>query len=263
MQFSGKVCVVTGGAAGIGRATAMEMAKRGAAVVVSDIDDERGTEIIEEIQASGGQGHYVHADMRSGDEIKSLIDTAVDRFGRLDILHNNAGIHETSISGETSLETISEEVWDLVMDVNLKSVWLCSKFAAPYMRRSGGGAIVNAGSTSTFVGYPNGPAYCSTKGAIAQLTKCMAIEWASDNIRVNCYCPGATDTSMVSRYVDAADDMEAILKTLTGSHLIKRLGRPEEIARLVCFLVSEDASFITGASYLIDGGSLAWRGCDV
>lgn len=263
MQLSGKVCVVTGSAGGIGRATAKEMANRGASVVVSDIEAERGLEVAEEITSLGGQAHFVRADVRSRDDIKSLIESAMDRYGRLDVLHNNAGVHETSLAAETSLETITEEVWDFVMDVNLKSVWLSAKYAVPHMRRTGGGAIVNAGSTSSFVGYPNGPAYCSSKGAIALLTKCMAIEWAPDNVRVNCYCPAATDTAMVAEYLQAAEDVEAINKTLTGSHLIKRLGRPEEIAKLVCFLASEDASFITGASYLIDGGSLAWRGSTV
>jgi NAD(P)-dependent dehydrogenase (short-subunit alcohol dehydrogenase family) len=157
---------------------------------------------------------------------------------------------------------LPEEIWDKVLDINLKAVWRCSRAAVKHMRDAGGGAIVSAGSTASYLGYPMSVAYTTTKSAILGLTRCMAIDFAPYNVRVNCYCPAAVDTPMVSKYWEAAEDPEAIKSSLVGSHLIKRLGRPEEVARLVCFLVSDDASFITGAAYLIDGGSLAWRGSE-
>jgi NAD(P)-dependent dehydrogenase (short-subunit alcohol dehydrogenase family) len=260
MQLADKVCVVTGSSSGIGRAAALEMASRGAKVVVSDIDDAGGEAVVGEIGEAGGAATYVHADMRSGSDIKDLMDAAVERFGRLDVLHANAGVHETDFTQETRVDLLSEEVWDRVVDVNLKAVWLCAKHAMPHLRASGGGAIVNAASVGGLIGYPMGPAYCSTKAAIMNLTKCMAIDFAPDNVRVNCYCPAAIDTAMTRKYWEAADDKDAIQKALIGSHLIRRIGRPEEVAKLVCFLASDDASFITGSAYVIDGGSLAWRG---
>jgi len=260
MQLQDKVCVVTGSGSGIGRATVLEMARRGAKVVVSDVNDEAGAKTATDVEAAGGQAIYVRADVCSRDAIEALMQAAVDRFGRLDVLHNNAGVHETDFTQETAVDTLSEAVWDRVMDINLKAVWRCACAAVPHMRKAGGGAIVNAGSTASFLGYPMSPAYTATKSAILGLTRCMAVDFAKDGIRANCYCPAAIDTPMVSKYWEAADDPELIKSMLVGSHLIPRLGRPEEVAKLVCFLASDDASFITGASYLIDGGSLAWRG---
>lgn len=262
MQLDGKVCVVTGSGSGIGRATAIEMAARGAKVVVSDMNDASGEETVGAIRSAGGEAVYGHADVTSAEDLRTLMRTAVDAFGRLDVLHNNAGVHETDFTQDTRVDTLPEEVWDRVMDVNLKAVWRCAVEAVPHMREAGGGSIVNAGSTASYLGYPMSAAYTSTKAAILGLTKCMAVDFAPDNIRVNCYCPAAVDTPMVSKYWEAAEDPEQIKSMLVGSHLIKRLGRPEEVAKLVCFLASDDASFITGAAYLIDGGSLAWRGSD-
>jgi NAD(P)-dependent dehydrogenase (short-subunit alcohol dehydrogenase family) len=201
--------------------------------------------------------------MRSNDDILALMKAAVDTFGRLDVLHNNAGIHESNLTTEMTLDTLPIEVWDTLMDINLKAVWLCARAAFPYMRDGGGGAIVNAGSTASLTGYPMCPAYTTAKHAIVGLTKCMAIDFRHANIRANCYCPASIDTAMVSGFWEAAEDPELVKSFMTSSHLVpKRLGHADEVAKLVCFLVSDDASFVTGAAYLIDAGSLAWRGAE-
>jgi NAD(P)-dependent dehydrogenase (short-subunit alcohol dehydrogenase family) len=248
-----KVCVVTGSGGGIGRATAVEMGRQGAKVVVTDVNDEGGAKTVTLVQETGADAIYVHCDVRSEGEIQALVDGAVQAFGGIDVLHNNAGVHETDFAQEPAVDTLSLEVWTKVYEINLRGVWLTTKHAAPHLKASERGpAIVNAASIGGLVGYPMASAYCSTKGAVLQLTKATAIDLAP--VRCNCYSPGSIDTPMVQKYVDAADDKEAILRALTGSHLIPRLGKPGEVAKLVCFLASDDASFITASTFLVDGG---------
>jgi NAD(P)-dependent dehydrogenase (short-subunit alcohol dehydrogenase family) len=257
-----KVCVVTGSGGGIGRATALEMTRRGARVVVSDVNDDGGRETVGLVQEAGGEAEYIHCDVRDREQVQALMDGAAERFGGIDVLHNNAGVHESDFTGDLSVDTLPDEVWDRVYEINLRGVWYCTKAAAPYLRASQRGpAIVNASSTGGLTGYPMASAYCATKGAVVQLTKTTAIDLGPD-VRCNCYCPAAVDTPMIQKYFEAAEDREAIEKALIGSHLIPRVGKPEEIAGLVCFLASEDAAWITGAAYVIDGGSLAWRGAN-
>ena len=176
------------------------------------------------------------------------------------MLHNNAGVHESDLTDQLTIDTLPEEIWDSVYQINLKSLWLAIKYATPHLRRSTRNpAIVNAASIGGLIGYPMAAAYCSTKGGVLMLTKQAAIDLAPE-IRVNCYCPAAIDTPMVAKYYEAAEDREAVERALTGTHLLPRLGRPEEVASLVCFLASDAASFLTGTAITIDGGSLAWRG---
>jgi NAD(P)-dependent dehydrogenase (short-subunit alcohol dehydrogenase family) len=259
-MLTDKVCVVTGSGGGIGRATAVEMGRRGAKVVVSDVNDLNGAETVALVEETGAEAIFVHCDVRREQQVAELMEQAVARFGGIDVLHNNAGVHETDFTADTAVDTLSSEIFDLVYEINLRGVWLCTRYAAPHLRRSTRGpAIVNAASTGGLVGYPMATAYCSTKGAVIQLTKCTAIDLAP-TVRCNCYCPAAIDTPMVQKYVDAAEDKEAVHRVLSGTHLLPRLGRAEEVAKLVCFLASDEASFLTGAAYSIDGGSLAWRG---
>jgi NAD(P)-dependent dehydrogenase (short-subunit alcohol dehydrogenase family) len=255
-----KVCVVTGSGGGIGRAAAVEMARQGGRVVVTDVNDDGGRETVTLVEEAGGEAEFVHCDVRDRNEIMALMDRAADRFGGIDVLHNNAGVHESDFTSELGTESLPEEVWDRVYEINLRGVWLCTKYAAPHLRRSQRGpAIVNAASTGGVTGYPMAAAYCATKGGVVQLTKVTAIDLAP-TVRCNCYCPASVDTPMIRKYIDAAEDKDAIMKMMVGSHLIPRVGTPEEVAKLVCFLASDDAAWITGSAYLIDGGSLAWRG---
>lgn len=260
-RLDGKVCIVTGAGSGMGRACAIEMAVQGGRVVVVDINEDAAKETERQLIAAGGEGVAHICNLRRGGEVADMVAFAVDRFGGLDVLHNNAAVHETDMTSATSIEDLPEEVWDAVYEINLKSIWLAIKYAAPHLKASKKGpAIVNVASTGSFVSYPQAGAYCATKGGVLQLTKAAAVDLAKYGIRCNCYCPGAIDTPMVQKYYDAAPDKDAIMSVLTGAHLIPRLGKPEEIAKLACFLASDDASFITGAAYVIDGGTLAWRG---
>ncbi len=259
-RLAGRVCVVTGAGQGMGRASAMEMAREGARVVVADINEEMGAETVRLIEEEGGTATMIRVDLRDTASIKALMDGAAAHFGGIDVVHANAAIHETDLTDKTSIEELDEAVWDVVNDINLKAVWLCTKYAVPYLKKSDAPSIVNVASTGSRVSYPMAGAYCATKGGVAMLTKASATDLAKFGIRVNCYCPGAIRTPMMQKYVDAADDPAAMEKVLTGSHLLPRLGEPEEVAKLAVFLACSDSSFITGASYLIDGGALAWRG---
>jgi NAD(P)-dependent dehydrogenase (short-subunit alcohol dehydrogenase family) len=252
-----KVCVVTGSAGGIGRATALEMVAQGARVVVTDVNEDGGQETV---RLAGGEAIFVGCDVRDYDQVTNLMTETAERFGGIDVLHNNAGVHESDFTADLTLETLPLDVWDRVYEINLRGVYYCTRAAAPYLKRSSRNpAIVNAASTGGVTGYPMASAYCSSKGGVVQLTKTTAIDLAP-TVRCNCYCPAAVDTPMIQKYFEAAEDPDALLKMLVGSHLIPRVGTPEEVAKLVCFLASDDAAFINGAAYLIDGGSLAWRG---
>ncbi len=259
-KLAGKVCVVTGAGQGMGRASAQEMARQGGKVIVADINAETGAETVALIVAAGGTAQFVRVDLRDGASIKALMDTAAASFGGIDVVHANAAVHETDLTPHTSIEELDEAVWDVVNDINLKAVWLCTKHAVPYLKQSSAAAIVNVASTGATVAYPMAGAYCATKGGVVMLTKASAVDLAKFNIRVNCYCPGSIRTPMLDKYLAAAADPVALEKELRGAHLLPRLGEPEEVAKLAVFLACNDSSFITGAAYLIDGGALAWRG---
>ena len=255
MRLKGKVAVITGGASGIGRATCILFAKEGASVVVSDIADKAGEELLALIKQSGGKAAYVHCDITKEADAKNLIERAVKEYGRLDILYNNAGIGMVK-----SLPEMTEQEWDRIFNLNVKGAFFCSKYAIPQMKKQGGGTIINTASNWGFIAYPHWPAYCATKGAMVMLTKALAVDHAPDNIRVNCVCPGNVDTPLQGKgKFDAATGRwgnfdEAIKKTMG------RMAKPEEIANVVLFLASDESSFVTGAAVVADNGETARGG---
>lgn len=259
-SLDGKVGLVTGAGQGIGRAIAVEMAQQGAAAVaVADLHEATAAETAERVRAAGAEAEVIACDLRDRDQIEAMVARTAQRFDGLDVLVNNAGVIETSLTDDCAVDTLPEDVWDAVYEVNLKAVWLATKFAAPHLRRSTRGpAIVNTASVSGLTGFPLGPIYCTSKGGVIQLTKVTAIDLAP--VRCNCFCPGVIDTPLAQEFFDAAEDRDVMERALTAPQLVERLGRPEEIAKLACFLASDDAGFVTGASYVIDGGALAWRG---
>jgi NAD(P)-dependent dehydrogenase (short-subunit alcohol dehydrogenase family) len=264
MRLEGKVAIVTGAGQGIGAATARRMAEEGAKVVVSDVNEETGRAVADGI---GGDAVFVRADVSRLDDVQALMTETVTAFGRLDVLHNNAGVHETGFTSQAASTELPEDVWDKVIAINLKGPWMCSKYAAPLLKEAGGGVIVNAASIGGLVGYPMGSAYGPSKAGIVQLTRVMALELAAQGTRVVCYAPGNTETPMVEKYYSdpslSEEERRMVQQQLLGTHLIPRLARPEEVADLVIFLASDQASMLTGTCVTIDAGTLAWRGIRV
>lgn len=266
MSIEGMTFVITGSARGIGAATARLAAARGADVVVSDVNDDVGEATADAIRREGGSATYVHCDVSSEDDVSALAEAAVEAFGGIDVLHNNAGVHEAMVAPRFSFEDMSVETFDRVMAVNVRGAFLCTKAALPYLKRSTRQpSVINAGSTASWVGYPSGLAYGTSKGAISLFTKNLAVALAPYGIRANCYCPASVDTDMVkdvSTSIAAASPPPADGAGGGGAldtHLVRRIGEPEDVAELVCFLASEQASFVNGVSWLIDGGVLSWR----
>jgi meso-butanediol dehydrogenase / (S,S)-butanediol dehydrogenase / diacetyl reductase len=247
MRFAGRSVIVTGGAAGIGAATARLFAGEGAKVVIADLDP-AGEALARELRGQGRDATFVRTDAADASDAEALVAETVRRHGRLDVLHNNAGV---LVIGDVT--TLSEADWDRCIDVNLKSVFLVSKHAVPAMRAAGGGAIVNTASVAGKAGGRGYSVYCASKAGILLLTQCMALDFAADRIRVNAVCPGPTATAMVLGRTNAPERERA---RWANELPAGRIGEPEDAAKVVAYLASDDASFVTGAAWVVDGGRL-------
>ena len=246
MRLAGKVAIVTGAARGIGRATALRFLAEGARVALSD----RDAAALEEVGAGPADAVLMRGcDVARAEQVEALVAATLARFGRIDILVNNAGYgHRGTVEGT------SEAEWDALMATNVKGVFLCSKAVIPVMRRQGGGTIVNVASTTSFIGIPERAAYVASKGAVAGLTRAMAIDHAKDGIRVNAVAPGTVASDYYERIVAGAPDPEAMRRMLAARQVIGRAATPEEIANAILFLASDEASFCCGTILLVDGG---------
>lgn len=251
-KLSGKRALITGAASGIGRATALLFAREGAAVTVVDVDENGGQAVVQTILDEGGHAIFVRGDVTRAADCQRAVQETVDRLGGLDILFNNAGI----IRRATVIDTTEEE-WERVMAVNVKSIFLLGKYAIPAMAQSGGGAIVNTASGWGLVGGRNAVSYCASKGAVVNMTRAMALDHGAQNIRVNCVCPGDTDTPMLRSEAQQLGESEEAFLAEAADRPLQRIGRPADIARAVLYLVSEDSAFVTGTALVVDGGGLA------
>ncbi|MEX1248636.1 MAG: SDR family oxidoreductase [Anaerolineales bacterium] len=249
--FDGKVALVTGGGTGIGRATALVFAAKGAAVVVADVDAKEAGQTVELVKKAGGKALFVQADVSKAADCQNMVAKAVEAFGRLDFACNNAGIGGAS----APVAEMTAEDWQRVIDINLSGVFFSMKYEIPEMLKAGGGAIVNMASILGQVGFANAAAYVSAKHGVLGLTKTAALEYAAQGIRVNAVCPAFIETPMLERA--GIMQNEGMRKFIEGLHPIGRMGQPEEIAGVVTFLCSPEASFIHGESLLVDGGYIA------
>jgi len=255
-KLSGKVAIITGATSGIGKATALLFAEEGADVVITGRRAELGTRVEEEIRQKGARCVFVQADHSQADDCSRVVERTLAEFGRVDILFNNAGI----VTKGTA-ETTSDEIWNETMAINVTGVWRMCKLVIPIMKKQGGGVIVNNGSDWSVVGGKNFLPYIMSKGAVAMMTKAMALDTARENIRVNAVCPGDTfvDRWMerdFSQYSDPAS-LEKAIKEKSAYLPMGRFGKPEEIAKAVLYLASDDSSFVTGHLLLVDGGNTA------
>ena len=254
-QLAGKVMLVTGGASGIGRATALACARKGARLIIADLQEEGGQHTVHLITAQGGEASFVHTDVTQATAVEALIAQAVERYGRLDCAHNNAGISGRGIAGDHRALTAEypDDRWHQVIASNLTGVWLCMKYELRQMLTQGGGAIVNTASIGGLVALPGNAAYVASKHGVVGLTRTAAVEYAQHGIRVNCVCPGYIHTPMTAPGMHDPNRMALMI----ASEPVGRMGDPTEVAAAVVWLCSDAASFVTGHAMAVDGGYLA------
>jgi NAD(P)-dependent dehydrogenase (short-subunit alcohol dehydrogenase family) len=250
-SLAGKVALIAGAASGIGRATALLFAREGAAVAIADINP-AGEALAEEIIRSGAHAFFERADVTQAVDCQRVVERTLREFGGIHVLFNNAGIMRRA-----SVVELSEEDWDRVMSVNVKSIFLMSRQVIPTMAKAGGGSIINTASGWGLAGGPRAAVYCASKGAVVLLTKAMAIDHGPQKIRVNCICPGDTDTGMLRNEAQQLGEREDLFLAQSARRPLGRIGQPEEIAQAALYLASDASSFVTGTALVVDGGGLA------
>lgn len=257
-KLSNKVAIITGAGQGQGAAASVLFAQEGANVVVADVDIKNGESTVKAINesASAGRAIFVKTDVSQGTEVEALVKAAMNEFGRLDIMYNNAGICPAANVLGCDL---SEKDWDDTIAVDLKGVWLGCKYAIPEILKNGGGAVINTGSIWSLQAYPGMVAYNTAKAGVVMLTKTLASEYGKHNIRVNSILPGAIETPMLHEWYENADDPKALKKTFDGLHPMKRTGLPEEVAQVALFLASDQSSYVNGQPLSVDGGRAFWE----
>jgi NAD(P)-dependent dehydrogenase (short-subunit alcohol dehydrogenase family) len=251
-RLDGKVALITGGASGIGEATAKLFAKEGAKVAVADVQTAKGRAVVADIKAAGGEAAFIRANVVREGDAKRMVEFTVKRYGRLDILFNNAGVENPKPEVETSVAE-----WDKVMNVNVKGVFLGTKYAVPEMKKSGGGSIINTSSIFGLIGSPGFAAYHASKGAVRLLTKATALAHAGDNIRANSICPGVIETPMFAEVLSQAPNPDTARAEWMKTEPIGRFGRPDDIAYGALYLASDESAYVTGTELVIDGGYTA------
>lgn len=250
MRLAEKIILITGSGSGIGKSSALLFAKEGATIVVNDLDVVKGEETVKEIQEAGGTSIFIQADVTDPDSVKGMVERVIGEFGRIDVLFNNAGI-----SGVGALHEVEPDAWDRVMNVNIRGVYLPSKYVIPHMMERMSGSIINMSSCIAEIGLAKRASYSATKGAILALTKSMQVDYASYNIRVNALLPGTIFTPFVENYLkNSYADPEAAIESLKKRQLSEELGKPEDVALAALFLASDESKFMMGSPLYIDGG---------
>ena len=250
MRLRDKVAVITGAGGGVGQAAAFLFAREGASGVVTDKNEEKGRKTVKRITQEGGKTIFIKADVSKTDDVKEIFKITRKEYGTLHILYNNAAIFLRGIDG--AVTEITEETWERILNVNLRGTFLCCKYGIPEIIRSGGGTVINTSSSAGVIGVPNCDAYTATKGALISLTRSMAVEYAPKKVRVNCIVPCAVDTSMLDE--SSREDPNFDEKKFLSTTLIRRYGKPEEIANMALFLASDESSYAVGGIFVVDGG---------
>jgi meso-butanediol dehydrogenase / (S,S)-butanediol dehydrogenase / diacetyl reductase len=253
-RLQGRVAVVTGGSSGLGRAGALRFAAEGARVAIGSVQPEQGAAVVAEIEAAGGEATFLETDVRRPDDVAALVAGTEQRWGRIDVLYASAGVMTTGTAEETS-----EDTYQLAVDVNLGGCFRLAKFGIPALARAGGGSVILTASELGLVGASSAAAYCAAKGGVVNLTRALAVDAAPQQVRVNALCPGPVDTPMMQGWYQTGDPAE-LEKIQVTPLLLKRIGRPREIANAALFLATDESSFMTGTTLVVDGGATAWYG---
>jgi NAD(P)-dependent dehydrogenase (short-subunit alcohol dehydrogenase family) len=259
MKLRDRVAIVTGAGSGIGRAAAQLFSKEGARVVVADIDSAGGEETVRKVRAEGGEAMFCKTDVTESSAVQAVVSKTISQFGKIDILYNCAGVDIFIINPKADGTVVGtrEEEWDRLLAINLKGTFLFCKYAIPHMMKQRRGVIINMGSEYGIIGGLASAAYCASKGGVVLLTKQMALDYAPYNIRVNCICPTNVDTPLMEKGLATSTDPEATKQAWINVMPLRRFAKPEEIAMAALYLASDDASFVTGAAFSIDGGVTA------